>query len=265
MVNTSVFVIFDALEKFINARPDLDPANYGLGRGQTPDRKQWFECRRVWQAERRSITQDGTRARKALREARSYPENATVLAEAFKRAFSGRLEWVEVDHDFESFHTPHVCRLCSTPKKEHPASHLEYCTGQYYPTEYRKAAAAVLEYYCHESRPKFKPPTGTVFTHISQIKQASYNAGSHWFDKSTVRFFSSQILPQVFHGQGGVYFVSSEKGPNGIRAYTVRQFNPIDADIDTFGPFNELSRERALRIAKIAADYPEAAKESLAS
>jgi hypothetical protein len=234
-----VSAIFDALEKFINARPNLDPANYGLGRGQTPDRKQWFECRRVWQAEHRSITQDGTRARKALREARNYPENAAILAESFLRAFSGRLSW--------------------------NGKELEYCTGQYYPTEYRKAAATVLEYYCHEVKPKFDPPEGVIYTHKDQIIGASERKGSHYFDRETMSFFRSRVLSPVFHGKGGVYFVTSECGPNGRRAFTVRQFNPIDASIDTFGPFNELSREKALRIARIASEYPEAAKEALAA
>ena len=33
----------DALERFIKEKPNLDPANYGVARGQTPDRKQWWE------------------------------------------------------------------------------------------------------------------------------------------------------------------------------------------------------------------------------
>ena len=226
-----------ALEKFINQRPNLDPANYGLGHGQTPDRKQWGEARRAYDRELRDIRKDGTRARKALAEARNYPPNLAALEDAFKRAFSGRLSW--------------------------DGKELNYCTGQYYPTEYRKAAATVLEYYYHEVRPKFAPANGTVFTSIEQIKQASHNIGSHYFDRSTMRFFNSRVLPQVFHGSGGIYFVTSEKGPNEIRAFTIRKFKPEDADITTFGPFNELSRERALRIARIAAEYPEAAKEAL--
>lgn len=144
--------VFEALKQFINERPNLDPANYGMARGQTPDRKQWFECLRSFNQEKRSITADGTRARKALREALEYPFNAAVIAEAFGRAFSGRLSW--------NGHS------------------LEYCTGQYYPTEYRKAAAAVLEYYNHAVRPKFTPPAGKVFTDIDEIKSASRRRAS---------------------------------------------------------------------------------------
>lgn len=229
--------VFDALTKFINQKPDLDPYNYGCGKGQAAERGEWGKAWRNMQRELSSIRKDGTRARKALKEARTYPYNAEAMADAFRSAFSGRLTWNGQD--------------------------LEYCTGQYYPTEYRKAAATVLEYYCHTVKPKFTPAPGQAFNSIHDIEIASRNVGSHWFDKSTKRFFRSRILSYVFQGQGGIYFVSSEQGPSGVRAFTVRKFKPEDADISTFGPFNEMSRERAVRIARLAAEYPAAALEAV--
>jgi hypothetical protein len=237
--NQSILKAFETLEKFINARPNLDPANYGCHPEQLAysSQSQRIEARRSMHSELASIQKDGTRARKALKEARTYSPNAAVLAEAFGQAFSGRLSW--------------------------DGSKLDYCTGQYFPTEYRAAAATVLEYYNHAMRPKFVPETGTIFTQVSEIIAASQRAGSHYFDKGTMGFFKSRVLPQVFHGRGGIFFVTSEKGPSEVRAYTIRKFYPTTADVHTFGEFNVLTRERALRLARIAAEYPEAAKESL--
>jgi hypothetical protein len=145
---------------------------------------------------------------------------------------------------------------------------LDYCTGQYFPTEYRKAASAVLSYYIHAVKPKFVPETGTIFYSSADIERASERAGSHFFDRDTKRFFRSRTLADAFHGTGGCYFVTSEQfvnsdGHKAERKFTVRKFDPVTADIDTFGPFNELSRSRALSIARIASEYPDAALESM--
>lgn len=236
--------VFEALKNFINQKSNLDPANYGCHPDQRayPGNREWWDAVRSMRREADSIKRDGTRARKALREAMSYPFNAAIMAEAFGRAFSGRLSW--------------------------NGHELEYCTGQYFPTEYRAAALAVLSYYVHAIKPKFVPPTGTIFYSSADIERAADHAGSHFFDRDTKRFFRSRILADAFHGNGGCYFVTSEQyvgsdGHKAPRKYTVRKFDPSTADISTFGPFNELTRERALRIARIASEYPDAAKEAL--
>ena len=71
----------------------------------------------VYRSEVRSITRDLHDARLLLRAVELSSVSAETLEGAF-RAFSGRLTW--------------------------DGKHLDYCTGQYWPTEYRKAAAAVL-------------------------------------------------------------------------------------------------------------------------
>ena len=280
MENEQVTNVLNALEKFINERPDLELANYGCHIEQLrySNPSQRADACRALRGDQRRIAKDGTRARKALREARSYAPNGAALADAFQRAFSGRLSWVTDKCDClpcEKCGPRLVCAHCGNciREKMHVANcsgcpegkngRLEYCTGQYYPTEYRAATAAVLECYNHAVRPKFSPEAGVLYTHTSQIKEASQGAGSHWFDASSMRFFRSRVVPQVFHGKGGVYFVTSEKGPNEQRAFTVRKFDPVTAEIDTFGPFNMLGREKALRAARIAAEYPEAALEYL--
>lgn len=97
------------LRAFINQRPGLDFANYG--------------CATSYRAELRFITRQRADALQLLRavELRDGIEMAELVA-AFPRAYSGRLSLVE--------------------RKGKPA--LDYCAGQYYPTEYRAAVCAVL-------------------------------------------------------------------------------------------------------------------------
>src|SRR4030066_1670931 len=107
--------ILEALREWINQRPGLEFANYG----------EW----KSYRAELRSITRDRADALQ-LMQAVSWRDSITAenLIEAFPRAYSGRLEIKEVTpRDSQG---PHWAQL-------------SYCTGQYWPTEYRKAVAAV--------------------------------------------------------------------------------------------------------------------------
>lgn len=102
--------IIGALYTFIGQRPGLEFGNYG----DVPN----------YRAEVRAIGRDLTQARELLR----YVElrasiTADDIIEASKRAYSGRLTITATDDGAVS---------------------IDYCTGQYFPTEYRKAACAVL-------------------------------------------------------------------------------------------------------------------------
>jgi len=101
--------IISLLRAFVNQRPRLEYANYGNAQ--------------TYRAELRGITRQRADALILLR-AVELRESLTAqdLIEAFPRAFCGRLQLTE--------------------NKGKPA--LEYCAGQYYPTEYRAAACAVL-------------------------------------------------------------------------------------------------------------------------
>jgi hypothetical protein len=88
---------------------------------------------------------------------------------------------------------------------------------------------------------------------INDIKDHMRAAGSHWFDPGTMRFFKGRVLDEVYQGPGGIFFVSSEKGPSEVRKYTVRRFTPEPADIGTEGEFNEMTKAQAIRAAKKAA------------
>lgn len=68
---------------------------------------------------------------------------------------------------------------------------------------------------------------------IAQVREANRGAGFHFFDRDTMLFFDSRVLRGLY---GGRFFVTSEKGPDGVRAYTVREASE-DGRIDTVGEF----------------------------
>jgi len=103
--------ILAALRAFAEQRPGMDPRNYG----------DWASYR----SESRSITRDLHHARELL----AYVQRSSMSAETLRASFdaySGRLTLGERDG-----------RMA-----------LDYCTGQYFPTEYRRAVCAVLAAAC---------------------------------------------------------------------------------------------------------------------
>ena len=83
---------------------------------------------------------------------------------------------------------------------------------------------------------------------LEQVKRVAYSAGSHWFDRSNLRYFSSRISENVYPIPGGALFVSSEKfkglyADDGERLYTVRSCS-ADGKIDTVGDFQQWKTAR---------------------
>lgn len=218
--------VFNELEKWINRRPGLDLRDYGLYPGMPIS--EWKNARRCYDQEARAIAKDGREARAALKEARMQPPHPELMQDAF-RAFSGRLTWCEKHH-----------HDAKTGKYE---GQLNYCTGQYWPTEYRKAAKAVLESYI--SAVKQHRASENSLTHsyqtIQDVRAASQAAGQHWFDRSTMRFFNTKIVSPLIAGR---YFVTSEFHNIGDQRrptlFTIREAKP-DASIDTVGEFQQYS------------------------
>jgi len=69
-----------------------------------------------------------------------------------------------------------------------------------------------------------------------------------------MRFFSSRVLSGHYQGDGGVFFVTSERGPNGIRAYSVTEFVPETGRVGHVGTFQGYATPaRARAAAKQAA------------
>ena len=115
--------ILETLNAWAEQRPGLDPRDYGDG---TMDG--WRNYRR----ESAHITKD-LHDYRALAAAVSWRDSITAddLIKASERAFSGRLTINDISAHYDDGST-------------YWAYSIQYCTGQYWPTEYRKAACAVL-------------------------------------------------------------------------------------------------------------------------
>jgi hypothetical protein len=101
--------VINALYTFVHKRPQLEFGNYGDVS--------------AYRSESRAITKDLHHARHLLRALEIYNQlTAEDIIRASEHAFSGRLT-INVTND----------GLVS----------IDYCTGQYFPTEYRKAVAAI--------------------------------------------------------------------------------------------------------------------------
>lgn len=109
-MNIEKSTIIKLLDRFISQRSGMEWADYG--------------SRESYMGDYRRILKDGKTARRLLRDVELSSITAEALSEAF-RAYAGRLALIE------------------DPNTEDGAR-LEYCTGQYFPTEYRAAACAVL-------------------------------------------------------------------------------------------------------------------------
>ena len=103
-------IILNAIAAFARQRPGMDPRDYG----------DW----RAYRREAASVTADLAHFRELLA-AVSWRDSITAadILEAARGAYSGRL-LIEEEPD--------------------GSARISYCTGQYFPTEYRRAACAVL-------------------------------------------------------------------------------------------------------------------------
>ena len=100
--------IINALYTFAQKRPQLEYSNYG-------DHSSYSQ-------ESRAITKDLHHARALLRRVELSGITAAEIIEASRDAFSGRLTITATDDGIVK---------------------IDYCVGQYFPTEYRKAVASV--------------------------------------------------------------------------------------------------------------------------
>ncbi len=109
--------LIDALDKFVNQRSGLEFANYGDAKS--------------FRSEQRSITKDLHDYRALRAQVESHGTLAADMILDAQRAFSGRLSFKDISARYDDGSIYYVFKI-------------EYCTGQYFPTEYRKAACAVL-------------------------------------------------------------------------------------------------------------------------
>lgn len=159
--------ICDALAAWIRQRPGLEFGNY-VSPG-TISREQITEGRRAYFKEARDIARDKRDAETLLAAVRHNSAiTAEMILDAAKHSFSGRLR-IEMQN--------HQIREHGKMPYEEMRPRIEYDTGQYFPTEFRKAAAAVLAGalwdHMRDAMPK---PTGMVKQVRGKGKDWQYEA-----------------------------------------------------------------------------------------
>lgn len=107
--------LLQTLHQWIDQKPGLDPRNY-IRDWQDKDGI------RAYKSEARSITADLHDARALLRAIEWRAITPQQILDAARHAYSGRLEITQSGETYS----------------------INYCTGQYWPTEYRRAVCAVL-------------------------------------------------------------------------------------------------------------------------
>ena len=155
--------LLDALRSFISQRPGLEFANYGEISS--------------YRSEMRSITKDRHHA-EALLSAVAWRDSisAEQIIEASKHAFSGRLTIEPVYMQNSGYYGL---------KPEIVGYSIQYCTGQYFPTEYRRAVCAVLSSVLwHYWRENTSSPGELAADQISQVarKEMGRSIASRWFN-----------------------------------------------------------------------------------
>jgi hypothetical protein len=79
---------------------------------------------------------------------------------------------------------------------------------------------------------------------IDTIKATNLLGGGKWFNKDTMRFFNSHVLPTVYKGK---YFITHETNPSGVKRYSVREAIDGGESIETVGSFHSYeSKEEAI-------------------
>lgn len=159
--------IVSALGAWIRQRPGLEPGNY--------DRAGYI-------SESRRITRQKHDAERLLDEAiRTGPHTDEAWRDAF-RAFSGRLAW-----DSDKAIGP----------KDTACGRLSYCTGQYWPTEYRAAAAAVLASLLWAHMREAMPEPSEII-----VRECSKWNGQTWVKGCTVGTYATEAEADAARGEG---------------------------------------------------------------
>lgn len=220
MNDTTHATPMEALLAYANQRPGLEFGNYGNGP--------------AYRSESRRIAGDLKRVSRAAEEFEQAHGTDTDLIDATR---GGRLTLERTDDAYS----------------------VDYCTGQYWPTEYRPAVARVLETAASSAKqraaaanPPFYPGwVGARELAMHQLEGLNHDVGHHWFSRGTMRFFGTRIVSKTARvSDDGMraYFVSSEQPPNDARRYTVRYMTisgPQAGHVGTSGEFCAYSDGRS--------------------
>jgi hypothetical protein len=225
-------VQFAAQNSGIDPRNYFDPEDRRAGRAQV-----YRDGVSAYRTEARDIGTDWRRFKAALAVAGAEGVGDAEIIEAGPRAYSGRLTWEPLGNKGE----PEQGFIWS------------YTPGQYFPTEYRKAAATVLEAAIRAVR-QARPAQRQAVTTIAGLRALNEKNGGCWFEPSAMRFFGTRIESGIIRGR---YFVTSEQPPHGTRAYSLRSFDD-EGDVSTVGKFCSYP-SRAAAVASIPKEQTEAA------
>lgn len=59
----------------------------------------------------------------------------------------------------------------------------------------------------------------------------------HWFSPGAMSFFKTRLSEELYYSDSVIYFVTSEKGPDDVRAYSLRSYDSETGALDTVGEF----------------------------
>lgn len=167
--------ILNALSAFANQRPGIDPMNYGS----------WS----AYCSESRSVTRDLHDFRTLLAAVRWRSGIDAERLQAAFRAYSGRLTCKVDDRVTESL-----------PRGSGTRVTLDYCTGQYFATEYRKAACAVLASALWDYTRDECMPTPVTDPDLPPWENARYDglSAGDWLRRYFRREFGARLARRYF-------------------------------------------------------------------
>jgi hypothetical protein len=91
------------------------------------------------------------------------------------------------------------------------------------------------------------------FRTFSTMVEIERTHNGHWFDRATMRFFSSRLPDPYSTPIGGRYFISSERNDTQPRLFTIREALS-NGEIETVGEFQGFATRKAAE--KAAAELP---------
>jgi hypothetical protein len=173
--------ICDALAAWIRQRPGLEFGSYGDVSS--------------YRSEARGIARDKRDAETLLAAVRCNDSiTGDMLLDAAKHSFSGRLEIKVRSHP--------GLRGVENSKPRAPRVEIEYTTGQYWPKEYRKAAAAVLAgalwSHMRDNMPKPDAVVATSFKERFGDSHDGMSAGD-WLRNRFRKEFGSKLQRRWFN------------------------------------------------------------------
>ena len=93
----------------------------------------------------------------------------------------------------------------------------------------------------HQKRMRQKSERKYAPYEMDELRRQYSGEGKHFFDPGSMRFFNSRIKDRVY---GGNMFITSERGPSGPRAYTIKKIDK-QGRINTVGEFQQYATSAA--------------------